>query len=214
VAPGSYRLVLERTDRLQWRQEISLDAGPARWERSLTIPPSTAQVTGRLAGVDARTLTFWRQDRTLIGTVSPDPDGSFTITDLPPGKYGIGPVQALTYHMPPLLDLDLQPGQHRIVDLDLKALPLSQKGFLNVQVLDETAAARRDARLWLEGPAGRVEPLQFTAASHAFLADPGRQSLHVEVPGYRPVERDVVIEADSLWSNTAPAQILVALQRR
>jgi len=214
VAPGQYRVILERTDGIQWRHEASLDAGLSRWELILPLPSSTAQVRGRLASAGDNILTFWRQERTLFSTLSPGSDGSFAIADLPPGRYGIGSARSLTYRVPPFFEFELQGGEHRTIDLDLKTLPASQQGFVNIQVLDEAGAARRDARLWLEGPAGPVEPLQFTAAGHAFVADPGRHSLHVELPGYHSIEKEVVIEAGSLLSKSAPACLPVALKRR
>ncbi|UCD50418.1 MAG: carboxypeptidase regulatory-like domain-containing protein, partial [Phycisphaerales bacterium] len=214
VAPGKYRLVLERVDGIQWRQEVSLDAGPAHWELSLALPASTAQVTGRLAGAGDGILTFWRLDRTLFGTIAPDPDGSFAITGFPAGKCGLGSSRGLAYDMPPLVEFSLRSDESRTIDVDLTTLPESRMAFLSVQVLDETGAARRDAFLWLEGTAGRVKPLQFTATGHAFRTMPGPQRLHVEVPGYRRVEKDVVVEGSHLLSSTPQQHVLIALKRR
>ena len=213
VDPGNYKLILDRADRIQWRQEISLDAGLAQWQLSLAIPQSLCQVTGRTAGIDNGRLTFWREGGDLFGTIRPNPDGTFTITNLPPGKYGIGPGLGLLYNVPPLVEFNLHSEESRTIDFDLTALPESQMAFLNVQVFDKTGAACREARLWLAASTGRIEPLQFTAAGHIFLTKPGRQRLHVDVSGYHPVEKDLLLEPGDLFSTSFPPSILILLER-
>jgi len=213
VDPGRYKLILDRTDRIQWRQEISLDAGPSQWELALAVPPSTCQITGRTAGESNGALTFWREGRDLFGSIRPDPDGTFALTNLPPGKYGIGPGLGLLYNVPPLMEFDLHPKANRTVDLDLTALPEHQMAFLNVQVLDKTGAACREAQLWLETSTGRVEPLHFTSSGHVFQAKPGRHRLHVNVSGYHPVEKDLLLEPADLFTANFPPSILILLER-
>lgn len=212
VDPGKYKLILDRTDRVQWRQEISLARGPSQWELSLAVPLSTCQVTGRTAGAGNGALTFWREGRDLFGTILPDADGTFAIPGLPPGKYGVGPGLGLTYNVPPLVEFDLHPEESQTVDLDLTALSHRPMGFLNVQVLDNTGAMRREAHLWLESSAGRVESLQFTAAGHAFLTEPGRHKLHVEVSAYPHIEKDVLLEPTSIFTTSLPPSVLIPLK--
>jgi RNA polymerase sigma factor (sigma-70 family) len=46
VEPGSYTLAVVREDRLQWRKDVDLEAGPRQWEVSLDVPNATGACRG------------------------------------------------------------------------------------------------------------------------------------------------------------------------
>jgi len=210
VEPGTYKLVLERADRMQWRRQITLQAGPEPWTVSMELPHATARVTGRIAGISEGSLTFYREGKDLFGILRADSSGHFTVENLPAGKYAIGPGMGLLYDVPALVEFTLAAGEHRTVDLDFSDPLRRPMSFVMVQVLDASGRARRDARLWLQGPSGTVGPTGFNASGHAFVATPGAHRLHVELPGYRRIERNVTLDPASP-TGASPQHIQICL---
>jgi carboxypeptidase family protein len=194
VEAGAYRVVLERGDGIRFRREITLQAGGQPWELAWDIPHGTAQITGRITGASEGILTLWREGKGVFGNLRPDSEGYFAVGDLPSGRYTIGFARGSLYGAPVLADFSLADGDLRTLDLDVTTSG-SEMAFAVVQVLDGSGRSRRDGRIWLEGPSGRIEPVHFDAAGHRFMAAPGPQKLQVEVPGYRRIEKELILEA-------------------
>lgn len=213
VVPGEYKVVVRRSDNVEHRLDVTLDPGAGPWTRALALPPSTAGLSGCITGFDDAPLAIWCEDRSVLAGFTRDPDGHFELANLPAGRYGVGPVAGRTYPLPPLGEFTLAAGENRVLNLDLAGLPEAAMTLAFVQVLDEAGNTRRDVRLWLDTQIGRVEPLDCTVAGHALLTYPGRSRLHVEAPGYPPVERDVTIEPTSLFGYSLPTSIAVGLRR-
>jgi len=213
VEPGRYSLVLERADGLRWCREITLEAGAEPWELRWEIPEADAQVTGRIPTVSEGMYALWREGKDLFGYLRPDSEGYFTVENLPSGKYSVGLSEALSYDVPTLVEVQfvLGAGEHRTVDPAVAASPIPM-AFVQVEVFDGSGRSRRDANIWLEGPAGRIEPVHFNAGGHCFVATPGSQKLHVEVPGYRRVERDLTLEASPVSAGW-PQRVQIHLKR-
>jgi hypothetical protein len=213
VEPGTYTLVLERADGLRWCREIRLEAGAEPWDLRWAIPGADAQVAGRVAPVSEGVYALWREGKDLFGYLRPDSEGYFTVENLPSGRYAVGLSEALLYDAPALVEFQfiLGAGERRTVDLDVAASPIPV-AFVRVEVFDGSGRSRRDADIWLEGPGGRVEPVDFNAAGHSFVARPGAQTLHVAVPGYRRVERDLTLEASPVSAGW-PQRVQIHLER-
>jgi hypothetical protein len=213
VEPGTYTLVLERADGFRWCREITLEAGAEPWDLGWETPEADAQVTGRIPIASESTYALWREGKGFLGYLRPDSGGYFTIENLPRGKYALGPSEALRHDVLALVEAQfvLGAGEHRAVDPAVAASPIPM-AFAQVEVFDESGRSRRDANIWLEGPAGRVEPVHFNAGGHCIVATPGSQTLHVEVPGYRRVQRDVTLEASPAAAGW-PQRVQVHLKR-
>jgi hypothetical protein len=213
VEPGTYTLVVERADGLRWCREVTLEAGAEPWDLRWEIPEADAQVTGRIPTASESTYALWREGKDFFGYLRPDSEGYVTVENLPRGRYALGPSEALLYDVPALVDVQfvLGGGEHRTVDLDIGAsrIPMA---FAQVEVFDGSGRSRRDANIWLEGPAGRTEPVHFNAAGHCFITTPGPQTLHVEVPGYRRVQRDLTLEASPAAAGW-PQRVQIHLKR-
>jgi hypothetical protein len=213
VEPGSYTLAAARQDRLQWRKDIDLAAGPRQWEVSLDLPSAKGRLSGRveIAG-SRRPLALWRESRDLLGEVWPGQDGVCRVEDLPGGRYFVGDHSCLVYGVPPATEFLLGEGESKVLDLDLS----EQRGriaVLLVQVADEFGRTPAGTRVWLTGPTGIVEAVSTAEVGQCFVVVPGRYTLYAEAPGYGQAQREIATKAYN-WDAGGPQRITVCLEPR
>lgn len=212
IAPGRYTLSVRRRDQVFWQQSAELDPAKNRWELSLDLPASKANVSGRIRGVGARTLVLCREQKDVIAVVQLGSGGAFRVEHLPAGRYWIGDLSSALYDLPPLAEFSLRDDEEKILDLDLSEVQDAHKGFVLVQVVDEAGLPCDNAQIRLDGPHGPVGLVYSEEAGQGFLTMPGPHTLYVQAAGCRPVVRRLNVRLFD--PNLArPQTVLVCLER-
>ncbi len=213
VEPGQYTLMMYQDYSTQWRKEIELEPGRSEWRLSLDVPRFSARLSGRIAGDKVQTASLWREHKDVIAGILPSGDGTYTVDNLPAGRYFVGDTLSLLYDLPAVAEFTLAEGESKTLDLTLSAKSKIAVTTVTVQVVDETGSLRSDAEVRLAGPLGVIEPAQSASTGYVFLTTPGEQVLRVEAPGYKPVSRNVILK-DIGPRLSKPQTITIRLDKR
>jgi len=213
IEPGQYTLMITLRSSVQWRKEIELEPGRSEWHLSLDVPEASARLSGRIVGNGVQTAVLWREHKDVTAGILPSGDGTYTVDNLPAGRYFVGDTLSLLYDLPTIAEFTLAEGESKTLDLNLSAKPKAVVTMVIVQVVDETGSLRSDAEVRLAGPLGVIEPAQSASTGYVFLTAPGEQVLRVEAPGYKPVSRNVALK-DTGPRPSKSQTITVRLNRR
>jgi hypothetical protein len=196
VLAGSYTLVARSPDgSRQVAQAVALDAQEARHEVKLEIPAGTASVSGALLNEIGPSLFLFSQDQTLSAKVDGS-QGYYRITDLPAGEYFVGSLYLLD--KAPLARFRLAEGENKILDISTWSWSGANQGLLSVEVASSLGLPQNDATVWLEGSAGRIDPVIKTDCETILIAPAGRYSLHVSRKGFQSQQKEVTIQPNDL----------------
>ncbi len=181
VAPGVYQVVAWRDD-VAIRKAVTVESVGGSLEVELEIPSVVGTVSGALVTDTNQTVILWNSSRTVTVHL-PARGDSYIIESLPVGQYEVG--DYFLNDRAPLLTFELKEGEHTTVDIDLTRHSYDL-GLLGVSLVDDNGAILNHARVWLEGPTGRIDAEPGVTGSYRFMSRPGDYTLFVRCPGHQP----------------------------
>ncbi len=207
VAAGRYALHATRKDGLRWQKEIELEPGRDSWEVLLDTSRANAKLSGHLRADPLHGFALWREARDVWGLVSPGPDGSFSVTNLPAGRYFVGEYGSLLHHWPRAGEFLLNEGESKVLDVNLPGSS-EKTGALIVRVADEFGRMPDGARLRLQGPGGTFDSACTFELGAYLVVPPGEYTARAEAPGYRPLDKKVTVKPFDQEAGRPPSMTL------
>ncbi|MBE0537841.1 MAG: sigma-70 family RNA polymerase sigma factor [Phycisphaerae bacterium] len=199
VPCGIYRIVVMRPDFVQFTKTVLVESTEADIEVAMHIPACTASVSGRLTADRDEAVFLLSNDHSVRAYVPQKDDGTYAVENLPAGDYRIGGYYTVATSK--ASHFALADGQSAALDVVSDFTSLN-KGHLHMQVVDEhylTVAAD----VWLQGPAGRIEPYKVDSDGWFFAAEPGRYVLVVSCPGRSMVQVTIHLDGKDLMAGSA-----------
>lgn len=190
VSPGTYQ-VLARRDRVAIRRPIVVESPDEPLTVELDIPMAAGTVSGAFITNMDQPLIMWNRTRTITAHVFPKGD-AYAVEHLPAGHYTVG--NSFLTDRAHILEFDLQAGQVKTVDIDLNEWR-SDLGFLGLYVVGRDGMLLNRADVWLDSPAGRVDPEKGSTDDYRFIPKSGEYTLYVRCPGHEPYIEAVALPA-------------------
>lgn len=200
VPVGTYEALCFSDGRPQVREPVEVTREFLSQTLTVRIPSGTASLTGQIApefrGAERRRrFRLWSDDRRLLAFIAANAEGTYKLEQLPAGRYMIRETDLRD--TPVLLEFSLSEGEHKVLDLTPENITQPPpapppRGFVAISVFT-TDGMPLPCHLSVAGPQGDVTPHTSDDGRASFAAEPGEYTLHVRHPGFKPVERAVLL---------------------
>jgi RNA polymerase sigma factor (sigma-70 family) len=191
VAPGTYKLQVQRDDGLLFNQEIAIPENQEQVDLKVDLPAGTARVYGTFSAKQLY-VALTREDKTIQKNVIKTGSGSYEAVNLPPGKYYLG--AGLTPEESSL-SFYLGKGQQLMMNLDDTSFAPFSAGMLIVQVVSDDGQLIEKAQLCLKAANRTVEPYAQSGSDTIFMTQAGQYTLHISCEGYKDNQQTVTLNA-------------------
>ena len=195
VPPGDFEISCRRTGHVMIRQRLTIPADRTDQEIDFEIPNGTASVVGHVAASiiePGDALKFWSEDGRWQAFASIEKDGSFTLKNMPAGKWLIRDKDTRTW--PPIFSITLAEGEQRTLELTDENVSRkeSRNGFGTIRTYLPNGALT-PCRVSLSGPDGPVPPHSTQFASSSFVAPPGEYRVTVKLKGFETHQQMITL---------------------
>ncbi len=191
VPTGEYELTYNRPNEFAVRMHVEVESNHREKSVTLNIPSATASLSGKLApsicGPDGcQMLYIWSSDGHLSGFITPTPNGTYKVENIPAGQYNV--VDKSTRTAPELLAFSLREGENKILDItsELVKRDTQPTGFAVVYVLTPDGVPIPGCTFQFDD-SSNPPSVQNSQSFHMVIGDPGRHATMVEYPGFKPL---------------------------
>jgi hypothetical protein len=140
-----------------------------------------------------------------------DADGRFTVKNLPPGQYVIGRASNTVARTSTLATVNLQPGQHKDIRIQVDR---TEEDLLVVLLVTEAGHPLATPDVWLERGDQIVRPHRSTDDGKWFAGPPGTYTLRADYEGHESVHQTVGIQPGQGRTKPEIRKPLVITMRR
>jgi len=198
LPPGQFKILAQCTGYPSIRQSFEILPGQETQSVNLVFPTGSAGLTGQITLVSAAKnpshVTLCNRDQTVVESLPVGVDGAFSMKHLPAGNYTLlRPGVLSTDRSDPLCKIQLTPGEHKTIDLLYSddASVDSYDGYLVILVVNEQGLPTVTPDAWLEQKGRTIEAHMSTDNRKWFRGHPGRYMLHVQYPGFKPIQKSI-----------------------
>ncbi|HUW21015.1 MAG TPA: sigma-70 family RNA polymerase sigma factor [Sedimentisphaerales bacterium] len=197
IPPGDYEAVANCQGQRWIHKRFQIEQGHENYSVSLRIPSGSAALAGTVKFPQSDDgppeMTLRAPDHDVAVFIKPAPDGTFSVENLPQGKYLVARGHSRTAT---LSEITLSAGQSKTVDIDLGGdREQRSDGYMVVVVVAEDGQPLAGAQVWLEKPGRLINPHFDTDVGKSLQGEPGEYTLHVQYPGYTPVKQQVYMKS-------------------
>ena len=171
---------------------------------NIELPKANSSIYGKLP-YDPQTLVCKREDMVFIGNIRGKSDGSYSIKNMPAGKYCI--INALNNTA--VKSFELKDKEELRCDLDDFSFENSGAMAILFAVDSENRLTVNNYDSWLEANGFRYD----TLVDGLLTASPGEYKLHITCPGYKDYSRTVTLTPCDMTNTQSVSTITAILER-
>jgi hypothetical protein len=191
VAPGTYKLQVQRDDGLLFSREITIAQNQEQVDLKVDLPAGSARIYGTFSAKQSYAVLI-NEDKTIQKNVIKTDSGSYEAANLPSGKYRFG--LGLAVEGNPLLFF-LSDGQQLMMNIDENLFQEFSIGVLYVQTVSDDGQLIDGAQVWLQTDGHIVEPYSQSGSGVIFMTQAGTYTLHIRCQGHKDLQQSVILDA-------------------